>query len=498
MTAPPAPPTTGSDLGDRVRRLVLDATRLAAGTGLEPDVAAIARRFDEPLRVAIAGRVKAGKSTLLNALVGERLAATDAGECTRVVTWYRHDRGYRVTAELRPTGRQDLGFRRHDGSLDIDLGGIPLEAVERIDVGWPSRRLEDLVLIDTPGLESTDARGPARTTEALLDDSEGPGEADAVLYLMRHLHGTDARFLEAFGDRSVAYASPINSIVILSRADEIGAARPDALDSARLVAHRYAADGRIRELASGVVAVAGLIAETGATLRQWEFERLRDIARLETDRRDALLVCVDRFRDPGLSPHEPQVREELLHRFGLFGLRTAVGLIVRGTVRTATDLSGALLEMSGIPEVRRMLGDRYLARAQALKARTALAGLRSVATRLERLGTPGAGGLLGAVEQVEMASPEISTLRLLHLVLGGLAATSEDERVEVDRLCGLGSPAVRAGLPEDATPDAVRAVALAGVERWRARLADPWSDRGTVEAAELVARAYERLFAGAG
>ena len=58
------------------------------------------RRLDEPLRVAIAGRVKAGKSTLLNALVGERLAATDAGECTRIVTWYRNALGYRVVAEL--------------------------------------------------------------------------------------------------------------------------------------------------------------------------------------------------------------------------------------------------------------------------------------------------------------------------------------------------------------------------------------------------------------
>ena len=39
-------------------------------------------RLDEPLRVAIAGKVKAGKSTLLNALVGEQVAPTDAGECT--------------------------------------------------------------------------------------------------------------------------------------------------------------------------------------------------------------------------------------------------------------------------------------------------------------------------------------------------------------------------------------------------------------------------------
>ncbi|NLH68587.1 MAG: GTP-binding protein, partial [Brooklawnia sp.] len=40
-------------------------------------------RLQEPLRVAIAGIVKAGKSTLLNALLGEQIAPTDAGECTR-------------------------------------------------------------------------------------------------------------------------------------------------------------------------------------------------------------------------------------------------------------------------------------------------------------------------------------------------------------------------------------------------------------------------------
>ena len=35
-------------------------------------------------------------------LVGEELAATDAGECTRIVTWYRHGRTYRV--RLAPRG----------------------------------------------------------------------------------------------------------------------------------------------------------------------------------------------------------------------------------------------------------------------------------------------------------------------------------------------------------------------------------------------------------
>ena len=46
----------------------------------------VRRRLSEPLRVAIAGRLKSGKSTLVNALIGRRVAPTEVGECTRIVT----------------------------------------------------------------------------------------------------------------------------------------------------------------------------------------------------------------------------------------------------------------------------------------------------------------------------------------------------------------------------------------------------------------------------
>ena len=121
-----------------------------------------AQRLDEPLRVAIAGRTKAGKSTLLNALVGERLAATDASECTRIVTWYRHALGYRVDgrapagghARSSPSAARTARWRSSSAS-------VPHEGIERIEVGWPSRKLADLTLIDTPGLGSVE-RGAAR------------------------------------------------------------------------------------------------------------------------------------------------------------------------------------------------------------------------------------------------------------------------------------------------------------------------------------------------
>ena len=80
-----------------VRDLLDAAVRGYAGTPGEARLRAVRERLDEPLRVAIAGKVKAGKSTLLNALVGEEVAPTDAGECTTIVTWYRDGTTYRAT-----------------------------------------------------------------------------------------------------------------------------------------------------------------------------------------------------------------------------------------------------------------------------------------------------------------------------------------------------------------------------------------------------------------
>lgn len=485
-----------TELATEVRAIAGLARRAAEGTPHVEAIDAIAHRLDEPLRVAIAGRVKAGKSTLLNALVGERLAATDAGECTKIVTWYRHALGYGVTADLRPDGRAELPFRREDGELSIDLGEHGVDGIQRIEVGWPSAKLESMTLIDTPGLGSANEGTSARTMASLLDAGvDGPADADAVLYLMRHLHHGDARFLEAFMDHSIAHASPVNAVVVLSRADEIGAARPDALESAATIADRYAGDPRVRELASGVVPVAGLLAETGATLRQDQFHWIRELAVLPPDRRDRLLVSVERFRDSDTNPLSEAIREELLDRLGLFGLRFAVGLVADGSVRTAPELSAALLERSGIRALQRVLEESYAGRASGLKARSALVALRAIGVALGREGAASAGDIVDAIDRLEASSGELALLRLQHLVLAGHVAMNDEERAEVDRLSGSVGPQSRTGLPAGASAQDVRAAALAGIERWRARANNPLSDRRTIEAADIISREYEEIYA---
>ena len=87
---------------------------------------------------------------------------------------------------------------------------------------------------------------------------------------------------------------------------------------------------------------------------------------------------------------------------------------------TSTELSGALLERSGIRELQRMLTDRYGRRAQALKARSALAALRVIGQELDRRGIAGASDVVVSVDRLEASSQDLALLRLLHLVLTGV------------------------------------------------------------------------------
>ncbi|MCW6006150.1 dynamin family protein [Micromonospora sp. CPCC 205371] len=473
-------------LTDQVALLLSRAQRTLAEPAARALLAQAAQRLAEPLRVAIAGKVKAGKSTLLNAMVGEELAPTDAGECTRIVTWYQDGPRYRVTAHLPDGQAEQRPFDRADGAVRIALGR-PADEVDHLTVEVPSRRLRQHTLIDTPGLASLSADVSLRTMSFLEADADRAAETDAVVYLLRHMHSSDLRFLEAFHGDDLVHGTPVNAIGVLSRADEIGACRLDAMEAADRVASRYQTDERLRRLCPVVVPVAGLLASGAATLREGEYATLARIA--AAPERDAvdLLLTADRFTSSSVE------RRRVLDRLGLFGVRMSVRLIRDGTVRSAADLSRELTARSGLDRLRDTLAAQFVGRSQVLKARSALAALDTVLRG--RVGDRAAYELAVAAEQIRASAHEFVEVRLLHLLRSGRMPGRDDQHAEMARLLGGDgtSPAERLGLPADAQPWQLAAEAERALRRWQQVAEHPLTGRELGTAARAVARTCEGL-----
>src|SRR4051794_37738916 len=107
---------------------ICDAAVERLGPGpLRDEVEAVRTHAGEPVRVAVAGRVSSGKSTLVNALLGQRDAPTAATECTRVVTCFRWGETDAATLHLRDATKLPLALtsrRALPDRLPVDPGQV--------------------------------------------------------------------------------------------------------------------------------------------------------------------------------------------------------------------------------------------------------------------------------------------------------------------------------------------------------------------------------------
>jgi len=455
-----------------------------------------AERLGEPVRVALAGMAKAGKTTLLNAIAGEGIALAGAGRHPHMVVWYRYGPAPRATAHSASGQVRTLRLDRKDGRLVADLGPLAAHGVERLVIEWPAEGLRALTLIDTPGPapQQEAVSAPPAGSAALPVPAAVAVDADATVYLMRHPREADLDCLRALRDASATGPEAVNALVVLSRADEIGAGRIDSLISARGCAEEYARDGLLGDLALGVVPVAGLVARAARTLRKDEFEALVELSGLDRTTRERLLLSADRFvRPDGPEGIGQDLRARLLERFGLFGIRLASALI-RGGIRRPSPLARELVRRSGLAELMDLIFAGFVAHGTRLKACAILNGIEALLRTRPRAGTL---RLAESLERVRANAHDFRELRIAAKVHGGRLRLEPWLAAEAGRLvggCG-DAPADRLGLEQGASIDALRARALECLDRWRKAADDPLADRAAVEDCRSVIRGCEAALA---
>ncbi|GAB3851330.1 dynamin family protein [Dactylosporangium cerinum] len=423
-------------------------------------VEAVARRLAEPtLRIAVGGRLNAGKSTLVNALLGSRLAATGSTECTRVVTWFRH--GERTTVEVQPRSGPAYHIApTPDGRIPADLGR-PAAELRSVTLCTPHPALTAYTLVDTPGLDALSG----------LDDMSMAAlrECDALVFVMPHPGSREQEALESFtAATSAAGLSLANAVGVLSQIDRLGTGEGDPWPQARRVAGRYA--GRLRANVSDVIPVVGLLAQTAALgeLDPGDADLLRAVAAaVPAPARRARLLSADAFIDDSGLPGDAAGRRRLLALLGRYGITAALALYDEGgyPVEVVTRRLG---ELAGLAAVRSVIEDRFVPAADILRTAGAMAALDLVAWS-----DPGRAAAMAGLRQRLAELRAHPTMRFVAITaavadLRSLGLDDQAERDLLDLARGT-NDAQRVGLDADAARPAVAAAADERIARWRRR-----------------------------
>ena len=326
--------------------------------------------------VAIVGQMRVGKSTLLNALIGHRLAPTGINETTATINWFRFG-----------TGEQCDKFRVHwnDGSsVDLPLAEVGKWIGDQENVG-KTRMLDFFAdsgflrmanIVDTPGTRSVLRTHEQAIQGFLADKLEAEtfkygGRADAVIYAINPVaREKDRDLLQLFGERTrLPGASAYNSIAVVQKWEYL---EPDPLLEVESKCERLRQ--QLQSKVAEVLPTSGLLANACLEMALDTWEQLARLAVESAPGALDLLMQAPAFFADDLADValNQATRENLRQRLEWPALRFAVWLARTKRIGTGTELRRRLWEASGIEQLKAVLQNRFFSRSSLIQASTVL------------------------------------------------------------------------------------------------------------------------------
>lgn len=173
------------------------------------------------LKVALIGEVKAGKSTLMNALVGKNVAPTGIMETTSIVMEIRHSNSESAILTYKEGASKTLPIQdAYNLLLGSNTDQTFFNQLTNVQIMLPLEEMKNLILIDTPGLGTITKENEQRTLDYLCD-------VDIVLWVVNvtHLGQADinefAQKVAGLGKRLVVVANKYDLVANDISAEDI-------------------------------------------------------------------------------------------------------------------------------------------------------------------------------------------------------------------------------------------------------------------------------------
>ena len=508
-------------LKSEVYGLLNNAQRLCRdcpeASGLLTTLEEMRKRLETPLRVAVVGIMKAGKSTFMNALMGADILYTGDLETTYTVGWFQYAAQPSITVCFRDGETMEAPFEdlQKWSVRAFEKENPRINDVKYLIIHYPSEVLKQLEFIDTPGLNSVYGTDAQNTMDFLaLKGSEDTlyeaSMADAVIYAFnRTMAGYDKEILDAFHNGGSMASSPINSLGILTKVDMGGAwdifSGQTPVEAATAVSSNVMKNPDIKNLLFSVFPVCAKVIEGYAQFGDSDWEALEKISAADPEDLVDLLsdartfsTCDDElYMELGAL----EARERLTDLVGQYGILEIAAQLRAGTPREA--IGEILREKCGIKAVQDILVSHFGNRTFLIKTRYIFNNIRSVVRQIQKSG--GAGRqMLGICEQIVeniddlMSSVQtLKELKVLQMYYNGqLRFMDEEERQDFLRVTGEygRSPEIRLGMSQGSTVRQLEQAAKEKVALWHTKASGFMLPGTYVEAASILARSYEQMY----
>lgn len=374
--------------------MLRDAARRCRDAGLPAELPAeletLAGQVNKPCVVAVVGRVKAGKSTFVNALLGADLAKVGTTETTATINYFSYgepqDPARPVRCHWRGGGYEDQDRAFLDSLQGNDEATLRrAEGISHLEYFVPAPLLQQVTLVDTPGTGAVVDEHQQRTAEYLRLESQlrdrhdqetqqHAARADAVIYLIGEVARTDDRSLiEAFGQQTSGQSRALNAVGVLAKIDK----HPAILERRQALAEKIAAQlteslNTVVPVSAGIErALADLTANDQARLRRW-IELLRKVP---PEKLDKLLADEGMFWDV-VCPLSDAERQELYDGVIPWAVFTAIARIAADPQAGAPAVARELSEIAGFARLREVLDRHFFRRSRFLVCHRILSDAR--------------------------------------------------------------------------------------------------------------------------
>lgn len=382
--------------------------RIPGCTKLLSETDRLRRKLLQPCVLAVGGKVKAGKSSFINALLGKQLAKVGELETTATINMFRHISeaapGYSSECPVKVVWENGSSTWETADFMDSLQGndGETLrraEGISHLEFYEDNPLLRDLTLVDTPGTDAVvgeDGNAHQNVTDRFFGLRQKHNEqtnaemagADAVIYLVGAVpNAPSKRFLEDFRTVSSG-ASALNALGVLSKVDIDEQLLENRLNQAESVA------GILRDELYTVIPVsAGLHDvvekqyEHFVRLQEW-LKQMPSIAFkffMRSDRdyftdNKAYLDAV--YKDIPTTPPSVSEREQMKN-----GIQWSLFRTISKTLYESEDISSAIVklkEISNVEAVRKTINECFFNRSKILRCNSVLHSLQNIALTVKR------------------------------------------------------------------------------------------------------------------